>query len=68
VAPVHKGPLLLAVGVAGNGLTTTVVDPAALGQPLTVIVTVYVPASVGSTLVIVGFLTAEVKPLGPVQL
>jgi DNA-binding beta-propeller fold protein YncE len=68
VAPVHKGPLLVAVGVAGKGLTTTVVDPAALGQPLTVIVTLYVPASVGSTLVIVGFRTAEVKPLGPVQL
>ena len=59
---------MLAVGVAGNGLTTTVVDPAALGQPPTVIVTLYVPASATFTLVIVGFRTAEVKPPGPVQL
>ena len=47
VAPVHNGPLLVAAGVAGNGLTTTVVDPAALVHPPTVIVTLYVPASVG---------------------
>ena len=68
VAPVHKGPLLVAVGVAGNGLTTTVVDPAALVHPFTVMVTEYVPASAMVTLVITGVLDVDVNPLGPVQL
>ena len=57
-----------AVGVAGTGLTTTVVDPAALVHPPTVIVTLYTPASVGSTFVILGVLDVEVNPPGPVQL
>ena len=51
-----------AVGVAGVGLTTTFVEPAADVQPFTVIVTEYVPASVA-----VGFCSAEVKPFGPVH-
>ena len=68
VAPVHNGPLLVAVGVAGNGLTTTVVEPAALVHPLTVIVTLYVPASATVTLVMLGVLEVDVKPFGPVQL
>ena len=51
-----------AVGVAGVGLTTTDVDPAADVQPLTLTVTKYVPATV-----VVGFCSAEVKPLGPVH-
>ena len=68
VAPAHKGPLLVAVGVAGNGLITTVVDPAALVHPPTVIVTLYVPASATVTLVIPGVLDVDVNPLGPVQL
>ena len=59
---------MVAVGVAGIGLTTTVVDPAALEQPATVIVTVYVPASVGYTFVMTGVLEVDVKPFGPVQL
>jgi hypothetical protein len=38
-APTQRGPLLAAVGVAGFGFTTTVVFPAALVHPLTVMVT-----------------------------
>jgi hypothetical protein len=62
VAPAQYGPPLLAVGVAGIGLTTTVVEPAADVQPLTVTVTLYVPAVVP-----VGFCSDEVKPPGPVH-
>lgn len=51
-----------AVGVAGIGLMTAVVEPAADVQPFTVMVTKYVPASVA-----VGFCSDEVKPLGPVH-
>ena len=68
VAPSHKGPLFVAVGVAGVGLITTVVEPAALLQPLTVIVTLYVPALATVTLVMLGVLDVEVNPPGPVQL
>jgi hypothetical protein len=68
VAPVHKGPLLVAVGVAGIGLTTTVVEPAALVHPPTVTVTLYVPALARVTLEIEGVLNVEVNPFGPVQL
>jgi hypothetical protein len=39
VAPSQYGPPFEAVGVAGAGLTTTVVVPAAEAQPLTVTVT-----------------------------
>ena len=39
VAPTQYGPPLDAVGVAGVGLTTTLVVPAAEVQPLTVTVT-----------------------------
>jgi hypothetical protein len=67
VAPTHKGPLLVAVGVAGAALTTTVVVPAALVHPPTVTVTLYTPASAMVTAAIFGFRTAELKPLGPVQ-
>src|SRR3954452_21698868 len=45
VAPSQYGPPLLAAGVDGMALTTTLVLPAAEGQPFTVIVTEYVPAS-----------------------
>jgi hypothetical protein len=65
VAPSQYGPPLLAVGVAGIGLTTTVVDPAAEVQPLTVMVTKYVPAL--PVALCVGFCRADVKPFGPVQ-
>src|SRR6266513_3677843 len=67
VAPVQYGPPLLAVGVAGVALTTTFVVPAAEGQPLTVIVTEYVPASAVVALERVGFCCGDVKPFGPVH-
>src|SRR6266542_7068600 len=55
VAPSQYGPPLVAVGVAGVALTTTFVVPAAEGQPLTVIVTEYVPASAVVAFARVGF-------------
>jgi hypothetical protein len=67
VAPSQYGPPFDALGVAGAALTTTFVVPAAEGQPFTVIVTEYVPASAVVALVRVGFCSAEVKPVGPVQ-
>src|SRR3954467_10151100 len=45
VAPAQYGPPLLAIGVAGMALTTTLVVPAAEVQPFTVTITEYVPAS-----------------------
>ncbi|WP_207917090.1 hypothetical protein, partial [Flavobacterium hiemivividum] len=68
VEPTHNGPLFDAVGVAGIGLTTTVVEPAALGQPATVTVTLYVPAVARVTPEILGFCNPELKLFGPVQL
>src|SRR5205823_15013847 len=67
VAPSQYGPPLLAVGVAGVALTTTLEVPAAEGQPSMVIVTEYVPASAVVALERVGFCCAEVKPFGPVH-
>src|SRR6266516_106203 len=67
VAPSQYGPPLLAVGVAGVAFTTTFVVPAAEGQPLTVIVTEYVPASAVVAFERVGFCCAEVKLFGPVH-
>ena len=55
------------MGVAGVGLTITLVVPAAEVQPLTVMVTEYVPASAVVALPRVGFWRAEVKPFGPVH-
>ena len=43
VAPKFTGPLLLAVGVAGMALTSTIVESAGLVIPFTVAVTKYVP-------------------------
>src|SRR5205823_11179297 len=67
VAPSQYGPVFDAVGVAGVALTTTFVVPAADVQPLTVIVTEYVPASAVVAFERVGFCSAEVKPFGPVH-
>src|SRR5689334_13040715 len=67
VAPSQYGPPLLTLGVAGDGLTTTLVVPAAEVQPLTVTVTEYVPASAVVAFARVGFCSAEVKPFGPVH-
>ena len=55
------------VGVAGVGLTVTVVVPAVEVQPFTVAVTEYVPDIVVVALAMVGFCRFEVKPFGPVQ-
>jgi hypothetical protein len=67
VPPTQYGPVFNAVGVAGTGLTTTLVVPAAEVQPATVTVTEYVPASAVVALARVGFWSAEVKPFGPVH-
>src|SRR4029079_18896622 len=67
VATSQYGPPLLAVGVAGVAVTTTLVVPAAEVQPLTVTVTEYVPASAVVAFARVGFCSAEVKPFGPVH-
>jgi hypothetical protein len=42
--PAQTGLLLVAVGVVGIAFTTTATVPAALVHPLTVAVTLYVPA------------------------
>ena len=55
VAPAQYGPPFDALGVAGIALTTTLVVPAAEVQPLTVMVTEYVPASAVVALERVGF-------------
>jgi hypothetical protein len=67
VPPAQYGPPFDAVGVAGAALTTTLVEPAAEVQPLTVTVTEYVPASAVVAPERVGFCSAEVKPFGPVH-
>jgi hypothetical protein len=67
VAPSQYGPPFDAVGVEGIALTTTLVVPAAEVQPLTVMLTEYVPASAVVAFVRVGFCSAEVKPFGPVH-
>jgi hypothetical protein len=67
VPPTQYGPVFDAVGVEGIGLTATDVEPAAEVQPLTVIVTEYVPASAVVVLACVGFWSADVNPFGPVH-
>ena len=61
------GPPALIAGVDGVASTTTLVVAAAEVQPLTVMVTLYVPASAAVALLRVGFCVAELKPFGPVQ-
>ena len=56
-----------AVGVAGMAFTITLVVPAAEVQPLTVIVTEYVPASASVAPERVGFCRDDVKPFGPLH-
>jgi len=67
VAPSQYGPSFDAAGVAGFGVTATLVFPAAELQPPTVTVTEYVPASAAVALARVGFCCVEVKPFGPVH-
>ena len=61
------GPAGVIVGVAGFAFTTTVVEPAADGQPLTVTVTEYEPLFATVAFAMVGFCTFEVNPFGPVH-
>ena len=65
--PAQIGELDVAVGAAGVALTVTVVDPATLLHPLTVAVTVYVPAAARVILVIDGFCNVLENAFGPVQ-
>jgi len=67
VVPSQYGPVLVAVGALGIGLTVTVVDPAADVQPFTVAVTKYAPDIAAVALVMVGFCRLDVKPFGPVH-
>jgi hypothetical protein len=60
--------VLVAVGVAGVGFTTTAVVPAGLVQPATVTVTEYVPDIAVVDEGRVGFCSVELKDEGPVQL
>jgi hypothetical protein len=60
--------LLAAVGADGIGFTVTVVVPATLVQPFTVVVTEYVPAIAVVALALTdGSSLDEVNVLGPVQ-
>ena len=67
VLPSQYGPPFVAVGVAADPLTTTLVLPASEAQPLVVTITEYVPASAAVAFGRVGLWAAEVKPFGPVQ-
>jgi hypothetical protein len=64
---VQIGELLEAEGAVGIGLMVAVVTTAALGQPRTVTVTEYVPASAAVVTGIDGFCDEETNPFGPVQ-
>ena len=67
--PVQIGPLLPAVGAAGNGFTVTEVVAAALLHPAAdVVVAEYVPEAAVVTAPITGFCSVDVKLLGPFQL
>ena len=67
VESAQNGPPFDAAGAGGIGFTTTGVVPPAEGQPFTVMVTRYVPASAAVAFARVGFCSVEVKPFGPVQ-
>ena len=66
--PLQKVCGLAAVGAAGAALTVTFAVPAALVQPLVVIVTEYVPASPIAIFGTEVVLVLSEKPFGPVQL
>src|SRR6185312_2222595 len=68
VEPWHTGLLLVGLGVPGVGLMVTFTVPAALVHPATVTVREYVPVAAKVALGIVGFCSADMNPLGPVQL
>ena len=67
VEPSHIGPSFPATGAAGAWLMATTVVAGKLWHPLTVAVTVYVPAAAPVTGVIVGFCNgSKAKQLLPV--
>jgi len=66
VSPAQSGRLFPAAGPGGGTFTVTPVL-AALEQPFTVAVTVYVPAAAVVTFEIVGFWSEDVYPFGPVH-
>jgi hypothetical protein len=68
VLPTQYGDPLVAVGAAGVGLITTLVVPAALVQPDTVTVTLYVPDIAVVADGRVGFCVELLKDAGPLQL
>ena len=55
------------MGVEGSALTVTLEVPATLVQPLTVVVTLYVPAIAVVAPVRVGFCDVLLNEFGPVQ-
>jgi hypothetical protein len=65
--PEHKGELLPGEGIPGIAFTVTLITPAGLVQPATVVVTEYPPVATDEAPVIVGFCNADVNPLGPVH-
>lgn len=67
VCPTQIGLLLDGAGVAGIGLTTTVVVPNTLGHPATVAITEYVPLAATVAPAIDGFCVEDVKAFGPVH-
>ena len=67
VLPKQSGLLLLAVGAAGIGFTTTVTVPDTPVHPATVAVTEYVPEAATVAAAIVGFCKVEEKLFGPVH-
>ena len=68
VDPAQIGLLLVGAGVAGAGLTIAFTVPAALGQPLTVMVSEYVPVAAVVAATTDVFCVEAEKPFGPVQL
>ena len=67
VLPEHTGVLLDAVGVAGDGFTTTAVVPTPEVHPFVVTVTLYVPAIATVADGRDGFCTDEANDEGPVH-
>ena len=66
--PIQTGLLLEIIGVSGIGTTVTFVVAGILEQPFRVTDREYVPALTAVALLITGFWSVDVKPLGPDQL
>ena len=67
--PPWQGLVAVTTGITGVGFTVTVMVVEELHPvDIFVMVTLYTPDALVCTLVIVGLMAVEVKPLGPVQL